>query len=255
VRLAIAIAVALMSAGDAAAAPRKVLVFRLEGDAEPAERGRLQRELAHLATESDVVVTTGETTFAETASAVGCDPDTAACVDLVRQTLAVDEIVYGRATRTPEHRVELDVHRSRAGATARDERATVAPDGSVVLGPAPRPRPALGGLHRRRNYAIALFVGSGVAILIGATLWSEAHQDQGQIDSHPTATLAQVRNLAQLEDHATTSAWFGNALMLVGLGLGAAGAYVLYEDRKARHVTVGAAPLAHGGGIAVGGSW
>ena len=254
-KLAVAIVVALLSTREAVAAPRQVLVFKLDGDADPAERARLQTELARLAADPDAVVTSGETTFGETASAVGCDPDSAACVELVRQTLAVDEIVYGRAKRAPDGRSDLELHRSRAAAPTRDEHASVAAGEPVVLGPPTRPRPAGGGEHARRNYAIALFVGSGVAILIGATLWSDAGHKQDQIDAHPDATLAQVQDLVKLEDRATTSARFGNVLMLVGLGLGAAGGYVLYEDRKATRVTVGAAPMASGAAVTLGGAW
>ena len=256
-RLLVAIVVALVAMRDAAAAPRKVLVLKLDGDADSAERARLQGELARLATEGDVVVTNGETTFAETASAVGCDPDTAACVDLVRETLAVDEIVYGRATTAPDRRVDLDVHRSRAGEPTKDEHTSVVPGEPVDFTPAPRPRPrpAADGEHHRRNIAIALLVGGGVAVLIGITMWSDAHTDQAAIDSHPISTLTEIQDLKRIEDEATTSSRVGNLLMLVGIGLGAGGGYLLYEDRMARRVTVAPGPIDHGAGITLGGAW
>ena len=113
------------------AAPRKVLVLKLDGNADPAERARLQGEVARLAHEDNVVVTMGDTTLAETASLVGCDPAAPACLESVRQTLGVDEIVYGTATVAPDHRVELDVHHL----PPKDQHATVGPGESVSSRP------------------------------------------------------------------------------------------------------------------------
>src|SRR5204863_4779756 len=83
-----------------AQASRKVLVLPLDGTASQAQRDALNAAVVKLAKDKLVGddVTVGETTFNETAAAVGCDPALASCADQVRSTLAVDELVYGTAT-------------------------------------------------------------------------------------------------------------------------------------------------------------
>jgi threonine dehydrogenase-like Zn-dependent dehydrogenase len=254
VKILVACAVAVLSAREASAAPKKVLVLKLDGTADPAERERLQNEVARLAREGDVVVTLGNTTLAETASAVGCDPAAPACIETVRQTLGVDELVYGTATENADHKVELEVHHP----PQKDERATVAPGepvsfgGPVVpdkLAPVSFDAPAVD--HRQRNYAIAAIAGGGVAVLIGLTLWSQESSTQDAIDKHATMTTAQLLDLKQLEDQASSYGWYGNAMMVIGLGLGGVGAYLLYRDHGAHQVVVAPAP----GGVAIGGVW
>jgi hypothetical protein len=253
VRLVVAIAIALtwFAMRDATAAPRKVLVLKLDGNVDPAERVRLQAEIARLATERDVEVTSGNTTLAETASAVGCDPSQTSCLETVRQTLGVDEIAYGTATVAPDHRVELDVHHL----PPKDQHASIVEGEPLVYGahrstpPSPQPQHAVD--RRDRNFAIAAFAGSGVALLIGITLWTQESSKQDDIDAHPTMTTAQLQDLKQLEDQASTYGWYGNAMMVIGLGLGGVGAYLLYRDHQQHPVVVAPTP----GGIAIGGVW
>src|SRR6185503_5454594 len=86
-----------LAAAPVAAAPAKVVVLPLDGDAPADTRNSIGAELA-TAAQHDGEVTTGTTTFRETAAAVGCDPDDAACATTVLSTLGVDEIIYGTAT-------------------------------------------------------------------------------------------------------------------------------------------------------------
>jgi len=57
-------------------------------------------------------VANGDTTFAETAAAVGCDPAAADCAETVRTTLGVDELVWGTATWTNARPTWLSIARS-----------------------------------------------------------------------------------------------------------------------------------------------
>src|SRR5258706_13023263 len=63
------------------AGARKVIVLTLDGDADPALRTRLQQSVVKAARANGDGVTIGNTTFAETAAAAGCDPATPACAD------------------------------------------------------------------------------------------------------------------------------------------------------------------------------
>ncbi|MBA3391502.1 MAG: hypothetical protein H0T89_02605 [Deltaproteobacteria bacterium] len=87
----------LVSSAIAVAAPRKVLVLPLDGNAAPATRTKLSASLQKMARVIDGQVQAGDATFIDTATAIGCDPTKPACVENVRATLGVDELVYGTA--------------------------------------------------------------------------------------------------------------------------------------------------------------
>jgi len=70
-------------------------------------------------------VTTGDTTFAETAAAVGCNATAPGCADTVMTTLSVDEIVYGTATTT-NGQTTVVVRRATKGSAPQE--ATIASD-------------------------------------------------------------------------------------------------------------------------------
>ncbi len=100
------------------AAPRKVLVLPLDGDAPAAQKSQLDEAVATMArTKLAGDITVGDTTFAETAAAVGCDAQDPACAETVRATLAVDELVYGTAT-TQDGNTTVMVYRVTQGAPA-----------------------------------------------------------------------------------------------------------------------------------------
>jgi hypothetical protein len=107
------------------AAPHKVLVLPLDGNADAATRTRLTAQVARLAKGLDGQVGTAEATFADTALAVGCDPRAARCSDDVMATLGVDELVWGTATRDGGQ-TRLVVRRAARGTAAREVSTTIA---------------------------------------------------------------------------------------------------------------------------------
>ena len=98
-RCVVVAAFTLGLAASAAAAPHKVLVLPVDGNADAATRTKLTAHIVRLAKGLDGEVGTAEATFADTALAVGCDPRAPRCSDEVIATLAVDELVWGTATR------------------------------------------------------------------------------------------------------------------------------------------------------------
>lgn len=107
------------------AAPRKVMVLPVDGNAEPAVRRSLEETVRKLARGVGGRVTRGDTTFADTAAAVGCDPSQPACADTVLDTLAVDELIWGTAT-TSNGQTTVVIKRAVKG-HVREQSATVDP--------------------------------------------------------------------------------------------------------------------------------
>ncbi|HEY0479732.1 MAG TPA: hypothetical protein VGD37_19565 [Kofleriaceae bacterium] len=149
-------AVIVALTAPAAAANHKILVLPVDGTADAATRARLTSEVARLARGLEGQVATGNATYADTALAVGCDPQAAGCSDEVIATLGVDELVWGTATASPANRdagqVRLVVHRAVRGAAPREVATMIAAGDSgerVATGiaglfapPAARPEPA-----------------------------------------------------------------------------------------------------------------
>jgi hypothetical protein len=99
------------------------------------------------------------------------------------------------------------------------------------------PMPEVPKAHRRdRNLGIAASAGGGVLLLIGFALWSSKSSVQGDIDTHPTATVEDLQDLRALEDKAATRANVGNLMVLGGLALGGVGGWLLWRDHKAQLV-------------------
>jgi hypothetical protein len=88
----------LFATWTATAGGRKVIVLPLEGNADAPLRGKLAQVVLKAVRANGGDVSSGNTTFAETAAAVGCDPTTPACGDTVITTLGVDEVVFGTAS-------------------------------------------------------------------------------------------------------------------------------------------------------------
>ena len=118
------IGLSLLVALVAVAAPRKVLVLALDGNAPQSVRGKLAQSVAKLAHAIEGKVQTGNTTYSETAAAVGCDPNTPACTDNVLSTLGVDEIVWGEAN-VEGGQLRVSLHRATKGFPAREITATI----------------------------------------------------------------------------------------------------------------------------------
>jgi hypothetical protein len=122
--LASAVIVAAMASAPVEAAPHKVLVLPLDGNADAATRTRLTAHVARLAKGLDGQVGTAEATFADTALAVGCDPRAPRCSDDVMATLGVDELVWGTATKDGGQ-TRLVVRRAARGTAAREVSTTI----------------------------------------------------------------------------------------------------------------------------------
>ncbi|MEO6776412.1 MAG: hypothetical protein ABI467_25940 [Kofleriaceae bacterium] len=95
--LAIVAAAAMGWSTLASAGGRRVVVLPIDGDADPALRQQLTAIVVALVKSEGDDVVTADTSFAESASALGCDPHAPACVEQVRAGLDVDEIVFGSA--------------------------------------------------------------------------------------------------------------------------------------------------------------
>lgn len=276
----IAFVTAIAFLTSAMAGPRKVLVLPLDGNAPAAQKAQLNDAVVRMAkTKLDGDVTIGDTTFAETAAAVGCDPQVPECAETVRTTLGVDELVYGSA-ETQDGQTTVTVKRTVANTPATSQAATIAEtdagdtaepalasafggpadaagfgaDGSGVAGSgspvAERPRPASNFFDtRERKLGAGLAAGGVIAIVIGLSLWASKSDLQDQIDNHPSDTYDEIQDLKQLEDRAGDKAMWGNIMVALGLGLGGAGAYFLYKDHQNRSATVAPAPVEAGTGM------
>ncbi|HEX5058158.1 MAG TPA: hypothetical protein VFV99_02305 [Kofleriaceae bacterium] len=272
------------------AGPRKVIVLPLDGNASVAQKTQLNDSVAKIAKEKIAGdVTRGDTTFAETAAAVGCDPANPACADTVRSTLAVDELVYGTA-KTSDGKTTVTVYWASKGSPTTSRVAIISetdtgdkaepalttafdtsvPTGSdVIVGSGselgsgsgsetPERIPGKSFFDSRdRKLGVGLAAGGVIAIVIGLSLWSSKSDLQDQIDNHPTRTLVDLQDLHSLEDRASSKALWGNILVGLGLGLGATGAYFLYRDHESRNTTVTPAPVEAGTGmtLVLGGRW
>ena len=113
--------------GLALAAPRKVLVLPLDGNAEPALRGRVNSTLQRLARRLPGEVSIGDATYGETAAAVGCDPAAPTCADTILTTLGVDELIFGTVSRSGTQTTVV-IRRVKAGSAAQTSRATLVGD-------------------------------------------------------------------------------------------------------------------------------
>jgi hypothetical protein len=271
IAIAIAGASALAHADDRA---HRVIVLPVDGTADPALRAKLTQEMQKLARRIAATVNDGDTTFAETATAIGCDPQTPACADSVLQTLAVDEIVYGTASAT-DAGTKLVVRRVTKDAPAREASTTIAPADSPDRvepriaplfpgGPKEEPVPIAGhppppideteGVINDRNIGIAAIAGGGAAFVIGLALWANESGVQSDIDKHPANTPSDFRDLKSLEDKADTYATWGNLMVITGLALGGVGAYFLWRDHHG-HVVITPTATDHGAALVIGGRW
>jgi hypothetical protein len=262
----------------AAAGPRRVMVLPIDGDADPAVRKELDGVVTNLAKTESGTVTTGDTTFAETAAAVGCDPHVPACADTVLTTLGVDEIVYGSADVGGGQTVVV-VSRVIKGQPRRDQTVSIAvhasaetadpplrplfdltapppppPPPTVVEPPKPQPaaEPTSFFSTRDRKIGFGLVGGGSLVVVIGLALWASESSLQSQIDGASTDSRDDVTKLLALEDRAGSYAWEGNVAVILGLAAAGVGTYYLLRDHE---VTV--APIDHNTGAAVmlGGRW
>ena len=262
-------------AATVTAGPHKVLVLPLDGNADAATKAKLNTIVQGLAKSVPGTLTNGDTTFGETASAVGCDPNQPACVDTVLSTLAVDEIVWGTATTT-DGTTTIVVKRATKGTAPSEQTATLAASeqpeaaepklgplfgvaatpagsGSDLLGSgagsssAPPPAPVV-PWSQNKKLGVGLAIGGGALVLVGIALWASESGVQSDINAAPDATAADIQNLKSLESKASGYAWGGNIAMVLGLGAGGVGAYLLWKDHQ-EHMTITPQPAAIGTGM------
>ena len=255
----------LVIASPALAGPHKVLVLPLGGTADPATRAAFDARIGELAKRVGGPVTIGDTTFEETAAAVGCDPAAPACAETVRTALGVDELVYGTATTT-NGQTTVTLRRSAAESAPRETTTTAATPAAAEPQLAPlfaapgdadaKPLPPGAPTnHHQRNVGLAYVAGGGAALVIGLALWSSASSRQDEINAHATQTAQDFRQLEDLESTTLTYAVLGDIMVLGGLALGGYGGWVLYQDHKARSVTLTPAIESGRVGLTLGGAW
>ncbi len=258
----LAVLLVLMVATTVAeAAPRRVLVLPLDGNAEPTLRNRLNLSLQKLVRSKSPNATVGDTTFSETAAAVGCDPGAPTCAETVRSTLTVDELVWGTATWSAGE-TNLVVYRAVAKQPTSSVSVLLGPqdppdkadatlepllDGQASTAPVPDPiepvppepvEPVPPKNNRKRNTGIIIASGGGLVLLIGIALWSNKSGVQDDIDSAPTDDPDDFARLEELESRAFKYAMAGNVMVLAGLGVGAYGGWLIYQDHKERRMVV-----------------
>ena len=285
IRRIVALLVVLCMTSPAMAAPRKVLVLPLDGSAPVETRKKLSASFQKMARVLDGDVQAGNTSLVDTATAIGCDPVNPACVENVRATLGVDELVYGTADET-DGTITVVAKRYRKSKPVRelavsqasteppnkiepallpvfgedplptDPTTTTEPDPTttvtdpnatttVVEDPQPAERPSS---NRQRNIAIAITAGGGGLFVVGLAFWLSASSLQDDIDDASTGSNADFDRLKELEDKASSRGWTGNIFVVAGLAVAAYGGYRLW---KLSHSTAVVAPTPTENGAAV----
>lgn len=277
--LAILVGLALVH-GAAFAGPRKVLVLPLGGDADPELRAKYSASVQRLARTLDAKVTPGDVTFTDTATAIGCDPRQPQCAEDVRETLGVDELIYGTVTRD-RRGVVVTVRRIAKGKEDREVSATLdpsasperaepellplfrdstgAPAGGAVVPVAEPPkdpevprqdeRPVRPPVSRQKVLGYSAIGGGATLLLISFAMWSSASGLGDDIDSHPVNDHGDFQELRELEGKASARAWTGNALFVAGLAVGGLGGWILHRERKGQHAVVAPAPTPGGAAL------
>ena len=252
-----------------------MIVLPVDGNATPALRSSVGDTVKRLAHTLDATVSDGDTTFAETAAAVGVpirrrrrvrikcsrhSPSTRLSTATATTTNGTTRVTVRRVTKSaapreastddPPDRIEpalgplFDVKPPPPPTPAPP--ATTTPDAPSPPGPE--------GDHGDRNIGIVTAAGGGVLLGIGLTLWLGESGLQSDIDHHSANSPADFADLVDLEDRASTRATWGNILVITGLAAGGIGAYYLWRDHEA-HVVVTPQPLDHGAGVSLGGRW
>ncbi|HUS29550.1 MAG TPA: hypothetical protein VMZ53_13650 [Kofleriaceae bacterium] len=287
-RFAIVIVIAaFVLAATVTAGNRKVFVLPVDGNAPNAQRIGINDAIVSLAkTGMDGDVSSGDTTFNETAAAVGCTPDQASCAETVMTTLAVDELVWGTA-QTENGSTTVTVHRMAKGESPREQKSVIPESANglaVSTGLTPlfsrdqgigsaegsdagsgsaaveRPRPKSFFDTTERKLGVGLGAASVTCLIIGFSLWSSESGLQDQIDAHPRDTLGQLQDLHELEDRAASKALWGNVFVVLGVAAGGVSGYYFWKDHKNRSertTVIAPVPTADGTGVkmVLGGRW
>ncbi|MFN0253784.1 MAG: hypothetical protein ACKV2T_43360 [Kofleriaceae bacterium] len=257
-----------------------MLVLPIDGSVDPGVRARLNANVQKLASNIDGKVTIGDTTFDETAAALGCDAEMQICADSVRATLGVDELVFGRATTTGTQ-TTLVVRRVRSKTAWREGQSTFSVDDAPeksgttvdtelsplfdVTPPPPPPivdTPPIAETPPRvdepsnsvRTRGILLAMGGGVAAILGVVLWVNVSNTQDEIDAANPTDADDFRALEEKEDKAQRNAIIGDVLVVAGVALAAWGGWTIYQSRESA-VTVTPTATPTSAGVSIGGRW
>jgi hypothetical protein len=286
-RRIVALLVMLCMTSPAVAAPRKVLVLPLDGNAPADTRKKLSASFQKMARVLDGEVQAGNTSLVDTATAIGCDPVKPACVENVRATLGVDELVYGTADETDgtitvvakRYRKSKPVRELSVSQAATEPPNKIEPQLLPVFGEEPLPadttttvpdpnttttvpdpnttvvEPAVteqpdrpASSNRTRNIWIGVTAGGGGLLVLGLTFWLSASSLQDDIDSASTGSNTDFDRLNDLEDKASGRAWAGNIFVVAGLAVAGYGGYRLWKLSKSKAVVT---PTPMEGGAAV----
>lgn len=267
---------------SAVAEPGKVLVLPLDGDADPELRAKYSASVQRLARTLDGKVTPGDATFSDTATAIGCDPKAPTCAEDVRATLGVDQLVYGTVTKEGGKLV-LVVRRVAKGKQRREVTTTLEASDSPARAesallplfqesadqpveeaqpPPPEEQPPevpvetpRTPVRRQKVLGYTAIAGGGTLLLISFALWSSASGLEDDIAGYSVDDRGDFEALRELEDTASTRAWTGNALFLVGLAAGGLGGWLLYRDHKAQQTVVAPAPVPGGAALMLRGAF
>jgi len=252
--------------------------------------------LARGAAQTTTTVTRAGATLTDTAVVVGCDLSARTCLDAVAAALNVDQILFAKITPDPNDpdtaqvdvtavtRETEPVTRSFTvhAASTDDDLAAIEPAAVEMLQtgesrrrsgstppdntkppppppppPAPLP-PAAPTETRSATLPLVATITGAVVVAAGATCWAVASSKQGQIDSAPTTTAADLEHLASLESSAKGYATAGNVLVISGAVVTLAGGALWWRARHGHHhgkVAVTPAVGADRAMLVVGGAW
>ncbi|HLL22162.1 MAG TPA: hypothetical protein VK427_08520 [Kofleriaceae bacterium] len=284
--VAVTLLVASVLEAPAMAGPRKVLVLPLDGSAPADTRTKLSASFQKMARVLDGRVEAGNTSLGDTATAIGCDPAQLACIEDVRTTLGVDELVYGTADEdagtvtvvAKRYRKGKPVRALTVSQAAAEPASKIEPALLPVFGEEPLPvdasepvtrQPQVTGTepvmplvarssHRERNIWIGVTGGGGLILLLGLALWQQAGDLQDDIDGARIDDRRDLDALRQIEDKASSRAWAGNLCVLAGLAVGGYGGYRMWKALGAKQVVVTPTPVDGGAAVTltfVGAGW
>ncbi len=104
---------------------------------------------------------------------------------------------------------------------------------------------------RKRLYIAGMASGGGM-VFVGILLYASASSTQGQIDSAPTKTKADILALKDLESRGSSLAGWGNAFTIGGIVLGGVSTYFYLRhrhDKKSSTAMLVPTMFDHGGGL------
>lgn len=225
-----------------------------------------------------------QATRADIAAMTGCSTDDDECLNTIADAMGVSQVLLGALEASSSGGLSVSLTYYVAGAEARRERfALVASEpGPATLELEPRAKAFLAGKTEvteppppdlavsepaaptapqraafsfgRVGTPVYAVAGGGLALMgLGAIFYAVAGSKQDQVNDHPTETLADLRNLEDLESSGKTFTTLGNVAMVVGGLTAVAGVTLitLQGSRKERGPTVTPMVVRGGAGVSV----